>query len=199
MKKHRKIKKKVCVAVPCILLLIYFLWGRAWPRRWFISSGCFFDLVNPREGEISINGPYIFHFPEKLPTSAENPRYYYHAGLLDKKYGVSFALDMEDYQNMKEDYLRFFKEQEESMSGNFYEFDEKVTMEFLEDEELGYLKPLFHGREDSYQMLAYAIWPSAHSSYYLGGVISNNDSNEMIFFYFFDAGRKEKRYPLRDI
>lgn len=177
----------------CVILVVYSLWGRAWSRRWFICSGEFFHLVNPPEGEFSVNGPYIFNFPKELPASAENTRYYYYKGLLDKKFGISFTLDAEEYQDMKESYLKFFKEQEAEMSNNWYEFDEKATPEFLEDEELDDLNHLFHGSEDSCTVLAYGIWPGLNTSYYIGGVICNDDRNEMVIFYFFDAGRKEKR------
>ncbi len=194
MKKHRKIKKKVCVAVPCILLLIYFLWGRAWPRRWFISSDQFFRLTNP-DPRFESDG----FFPEKLPVSAENPRYIYYDGFffLDYINGISFTLDTEEYQDMKEAYLAFFREEEaEHLRDIFfwYVFDEKVTTEFLEDEGLDNLKSLFHeGVEDSYKVLAYDICASRHPSYYLRGVICNDDRNEMIIFYIHDGIRNEKR------
>ncbi len=102
---------------------------------------------------------------------------------------------------MKEKYLTLFKQQETGdMSDiSWYEFNEKATVKFLGDEELDDLKPLFHGREDSYTVLAYEIIRSLKTSYYIGGVICNDDSNEIILFYFFDTGRKEKRDPLRDI
>ena len=198
MKKRGKAKKGVCIILFCILLVVYILWGRAWPRRWFISSDQFLDSVYPARNGFHVNGPEIFNFPEKIPASAENTRYhYYYKGFLDKKYGISFTLDKEDYQGMKEEYLSFFKEEEARYSGDKYfwfEFNEKMSTEFLENEELDDLKHLFHDKTDSYTVLAYEVFGgSAHTSYYIGGVICNDERNEMIIFYFFDAGRNEKR------
>ena len=192
MKKHGKIKKKVCIAIPCILLLIYYLWGRAWPRRWFISSDQFLRLANP-DPKLGFTG----FFPEKLPVSAENPRYIYYDGFFDNIAGISFTLDTEKYQDMKEAYLAFFQEEEAEHLRDiyfWYVFDEKVTMEFLEDEGLDKLKTLFHeGVEDSYKVLAYDISASGHPSYYLRGVICNDDRNEIIIFNILDGIRNEKR------
>ena len=118
MKKHGKAKKRACIILLCIFLLVYFLWGRAWPRRWFISSDQFFHRVNPPKNEFHVNAPEIFNFPERLPASADGVRYYYCKGFLDEKYGISFTLDREEYQDMKEEYLRFFNGEEARYSGD---------------------------------------------------------------------------------
>lgn len=107
MGKHGKRVVGVCIAMVC-LLLVYALWGRAWPRRWFISSDQFFHRVPPAKNEFHVNGPEIFDFPKKIPASADSIRYHYYCKeFLDEKYGISFTLNREDYQNMKEQYLRF--------------------------------------------------------------------------------------------
>lgn len=170
MKKHGKAKKRACIILLCIFLLVYFLWGRAWTRRWFISSDQFFHRVNPPKNKFHVNAPEIFNFPERLPASADGVRYYYCKGFLDEKYGISFTLDREEYQDMKEEYLRFFNGEEARYSGDKYfwfEFNEKMP------------PGVFGG--------------SAHTSYYIGGAICNDERNEMIIFYFFDAGRNVKR------
>jgi len=70
MKKHRKAKRRVCTALFCILLAVYVLWGRAWPRRWFVSYDHFYHMTSPG------NGPYRI-FPEKLPASAADKEYFF--------------------------------------------------------------------------------------------------------------------------
>ncbi len=185
MIKQGKAKKRVCIILLCIFMAVYFLYGRAWPRRWFLNFGHYYYLTAPH-----ISG----FFPETLSDSAGDIRYhYYYKGFLDEKFGISFTLDKESYQVMKESYQTFFKEQETKHTHRWYEFGEKVTTEFLENEELDDLKHLFHSGEDSYTMLAYEIIPSAKTSYYISGVIYNDNKNEIIIFYFFDAARKEKR------
>lgn len=194
MGKHRKIKKKIGIAVIGILLLVYFLWGRAWSRRWFVNYEQFLHRICPDEDEYHVSSSNMFNFPEELPASAESVRYhYYDKGFLDKKFGVSFTLNREEYQEMKEDSLDLFKKREENMLMGWHEYGEKVTSEFLVSEELDDLQHLFHDKEDTYTVLAYSIWPSAHTSYYISGIICSDEMNEMIFFYFFDAGRNEKR------
>lgn len=136
MKKHGKAKKRACIILLCIFLLVYFLWGRAWTRRWFISSDQFFHRVNPPKNKFHVNAPEIFNFPERLPASADGVRYYYCKGFLDEKYGISFTLDREEYQDMKEEYLRFFNGEEARYSGDKYfwfEFNEKMPPECLEE------------------------------------------------------------------
>ncbi len=192
MKKHRKAKKVVRITILlCIILVVYSLWGRAWPRRWFICPGEFFHLTNPNPEFGSSE-----FFPEKLPASAENPRYLYDEsffGFSDNINGISFTLDEKEYRDMKESYLSYFKEREAEWDGGWLEFDEEVTAEFLEEEKLDYLDYLFHGSEDSYTVLAYVILPNHHYTYYLKGVICNDDRNEMIIFDIKDGIRKEKR------
>lgn len=203
MRKHRKRVVGVCIAMVCILL-VYALWGRAWPRRWFICYGLFYQTIDKVVG----------HYPEELPSSAENVNYYYYTWMFDTKTAVSFILDGEEYQEQKEQYLLLYTADEEENYQEYqeewlseygevpdwaekwesdYVFDEKLTTDFLEEEELEYLRKVFHDSEDHYTILAYKGDAEGGERCYLEGVFCNDKTNEVVMFGFTDMFRKSRK------
>lgn len=203
MRKHGKRVVGVCIAMVCILL-VYALWGRAWPRRWFICYGFFYQTIDK----------VVVHYQEELPSSAENVNYYYYTWMFDTKTAVSFILDGEEYQEQKELYLLLYTADEEENYQEYqeewlseygevpdwaekwesdYVFDEKLTTDFLEEEELEYLEKVFHDSVDQYTILAYKGDAEGGERCYLEGVFCNDKTNEVVMFGFTDMFRKSRQ------
>ena len=193
----------ICIAMVCILFA-YALWGRAWPKRWFVNYVFFYHEMS--------NVPASY--PEKLPSSAGNVNYYYHKWMFDTKTAVSFILDEEEYQEQKERYLPLYAADEEEDHQEYqeewmskygevpdwaekwksdYVFDEKLTTDFLKNEELEYLEEVFHDSAEHYTILAYKGDSEGGERCGLEGILCNDETNEVVMFGFTDMFRKSRK------
>lgn len=203
-RESRRIKRtKLIIGLIFAAMWIWFweLGPLPYTRRWFIN----YDSFNKKTGI----GPY----PEELPASAEDIRYFYYSGWFDEKTGISFTVSQEEYQDLKETYLSSYAAKEEEYQKKFqqrqedyrmnridyepkdwfwYVLDEEMTTDFLDNEGLDYLKKVFHNKTDNYTILAYEKAASADALYYLSGIFYNDDTNEIVMFDFRDSFRKEK-------
>lgn len=204
------ISKKFRIVI-CLSITFIFCWT-IWkaflqdivPRKrtLFLSYDSFVDKAS------NIKNTY----PDELPSSAENIRYFHYRGGFDTKTGISFTVSQDEYQKLKQTYLSvYLSEEEEYSEGNSagdarhqmegtdrraenrnrFVFDERVTQEVLAEEELDYLGEIFHSEIDDYTFLAYEKVPTIGDGYYLDGVLCNDDLSEMVFFAFKDGVRKE--------
>ena len=71
-------------------------------RRWFTSYNAFCQQAD------RVVAPY----PSVLSAGAEDIKYFYHTGWLDKKTGISFTVSDEDYQKIQEVYLSSYKKKQ---------------------------------------------------------------------------------------
>lgn len=167
-------------------------------RRLFISYSSFYEKA----------AADTFHaYPNELPSSAKDIRYFYYTGSLDKMTEVSCIVNEEEYQELKETYQiiytakaerykkKFKQEQEDyQMKRRTYEptelyhyvFNGTVTSEFLETEHLDYLGKTMHGEFGNYSILVYCRVNQGGTMF---GVLSNDENHEIIFFNFQDAGK----------
>ncbi len=207
MRKHSKLKKGIGITILCVLPVLSCLWGSKifpWTWRWFICYGFFYQTTGTVAG----------HYPEKLPSSAENVSYYYYTGMFDTKTAVSFILDGEEYEDQKKRYLLLYTADEEENHQEYleewlseygeipdwaekwesdYVFDKKLTSDFLEEEELEYLEKVFHESADRYTILAYKGDAEGGERCYLEGVFCNDETNEVVMFGFTDMFRKSRK------
>ena len=201
-------KKRKQIVLVTVLLFVFGMTWILWEcklfpytRKWFINYSVF---KNKTAGIME-------HYPQELPVSAENIEYFYYTGWFDKKSGISFTLNKEEYPKFKEAYLCSYTNNEEKYQGEFqhakdeyilkkrnnepkdwewYIFDGEVTSDFLDKEELDYLNNIFHDVAENYTIAAYKKVASAGESYYLSGVFCNDSTNEIILFAFKDTFRK---------
>lgn len=175
-------------------------------RRWFISYNAFYQQAD------RVVAPY----PSVLPASAEDIKYFYHTGWLDKKTGISFTVSDEDYQKIKEVYLSSYKTKANDYQRNhqdspdkylseyghnpdkaaddwMYVFNEKLTYDFLEEEGLEYLGKVFRDAADHYIILAYIGDDEGGERCNLEGVFCNDETNKVVMFGFTDVFRKSRK------
>ncbi len=200
-------KRKRIVLVTVLLFgfgIIWILWECTlfpYTRRWFINYSTF---KNKTAGTLE-------HYPQELPASAENIKYFYYTGWFDKKTGISFTINKEEYQKFKETSLYSYTADKEKYQEEFqhakdeyilkkrdnepedwewYMFDGEVTSDFLVEEELDYLNNIFHDAAGDYTVVAYKKVASAGESCYLSGIFCNDSTNEIVLFAFKDTFRK---------
>lgn len=167
-------------------------------QRWFISYNVFYQRAD------RVAAPY----PGELPASAGDIKYFYYTGWLDKKTGISFTVNDEDYQKIKEEYLSSYKTKEDdnqksldkygrnldrAADGGMYVFDERLTSDFLEEEGLEYLEKVFHDAADNYIILAYIGDAEGGERCNLEGVFCNDEKNEVVMFGYTDVFRKSRK------
>lgn len=192
MKKFSKVKKVICITILCIflafLLCILFLWRLGiwpWTQRWFISYNSF------RQWTGGVAVPY----PEELPSSAEDIKYFYYTGWFDIQTGISFTVSDEDYHKLKESLeLSFFTDHSGDLPfDEDYMLDGKVTPDFLEEEGIEYLGEVFLDTPAHYKILVYQGDVKGGQSCFLQGIFYNDDTNEIVMFGFKDAFRKSRQ------
>ena len=62
--------------------------------------------------------------------------------------------------------------------------------EFLAEEELDYLGKVFQNKTDDYTILADEKLNGREDTYYLNGILFNDDTREFVFFAFQTVDRK---------
>lgn len=166
-------------------------------RRLFISYSSFYEKA----------AADTFHaYPKELPPGAKNTRYFYYTGSLDKVTEISFTLNEEEYQELKETYLpacaaeadkyqQEFKQKMEDYRkhGGYkptelfhYVFNEPVTSEFLKAEHLDYLRDTMQEEAGHYTMLVYCRVNEGGTMF---GVFFNDENRELVLFNFQNAGK----------
>lgn len=193
-----------------LILALLFGWG-----IWNV----FLDEIVPRERTFFMGYQSFYNkvshypYPEKLPSSADDIKYFHYTGWFEKQTGISFTAGRKEYQELKETYQSSFMEREETYQKEFqqaqedhrinhrdwelkdwswYGFDKEVTPAFLEEEELEYLNKVFHNEADTYTLLAYEKVRYAGGKESFDGILCNDDTNEMVIFYFHDKNREEQ-------
>lgn len=171
------------------LFVILGIWrlhtGRILPytRRLFTSYSSFYEKA----------AADTFHaYPKELPPGVEHTRYFYYTGSLDKVTEVSFTVNEEEYQELKETYLSVYTEEADNYwkeQNWHYVFNEPVTSEFLETEHLDYLGETMHEEADHYTILVYCSVDEGEKGDTKFGVFFNDENRELVFFSFQDAGK----------
>lgn len=189
MKKKNKIKKRICIVALCILIgslpwiwVLYVSKILPYTQRWFLSYDSFHQKAD------KVVAPY----PEELPSSAEDIRYFYYTGWLDTKTGISFTVSDEDYLELKKECIAFYTARKENNHVE-YVFEGNVTSDFLVEEGLEYLKEVFHDTAEDYTILAYRGNDEGGEHCVLEGVFYNDETNEVVMFGFTDKLRKRKQ------
>ena len=181
--KGRRVAKRI-TRIMWIILAALFCWA-IWKaflqdivpreRTLFLSYDSFVDKAS------NIKNTY----PSELPSSAENIRYFHYRGGFDTKTGISFTVSRDEYQELKKTYRSVYLSKEEE---NRYEckfvFDERVPPEFLAEEELDYLGEVFQNKTDDYTILADKKLNGREDTYYLNGILFNDDTREFVFLHY---------------
>ena len=168
-------------AMVAILLIGNFLWIVSemnyipFTRTFFLDYNSFYNK----------NDKWLF--PEELPLSVHDVKYYYYTGHCDKKSGVTFVVeDVKEYQEMKEFFSSKFSESKVSLSkveNIQFLSDQSLTSDFIDEEEIEFVNKLIMNGEGDYN-----IWEYMDSKVdgdgidYIDGVICNDITHEIILF-----------------
>ncbi len=181
--------------------IIWVLWECGLPhtRRWFLNYGSFQNKI--------YNSSTIHHYPQELPADTEYIRYFYYTGWFDTKTGISFMLGKDEYEKQKEScLLPYLKDEEEyqmdqppridaygnnnsdaRLKDEGIVYDEEITQDLLETENLDYLNNIFQGNAEDYRMLV-CEKKGKTVPRYLYGVCCRDETNEIVMFAFKDNG-----------
>lgn len=194
MEKKNGTKKGIRTAAVCMflalllgILCLRYIGIPPCTRRWFPDYASFCR---------GINGWSNYHYPDKLPASAEGVSYIRYTGKLDKKTGISFTASDGDYSELKASLVAscFEKMSVRNAYRRYndavYVFDGKVTSSFLEKEELGYLEQIFRDPAENYTILAFRGDNVGGQRCIVEGVFCNDETNEIVIFGFMDAFRE---------
>ena len=180
-------KRKRIVLVTVLLFgfgIIWILWEcRLFPytRRWFINYSAF---KNKTAGTLE-------HYPQELPVSAENIKYFYYTGWFDKKTGISFTINKEEYQKFKETSLYSYTADKEKYQEEFQHAKDEYILKKRDNEPEDWeWDIIFHDAADDYTIVVYKKVESAGESCYLSGIFCNDSTNEIVLFAFKDTFRK---------
>lgn len=114
------ISKKFCIVI-CLSITFIFGWA-IWkaflqdivPRKrtLFLSYDSFVDKAS------NVKNTY----PSALPSSADDIKYFWYVGGFDKKTGISFTVNREEYQELKKSIVQFIcqKRRKTGMSVSLY-------------------------------------------------------------------------------
>ena len=158
----------------CIMLYIFEGYV-TYKQTWFMSYDNF-----KKKAEASL-------FPDELPSSAKDNKYYYYTSHFDSKIGVSFDLeDEKEYTKMKED-CRLEIVSNSVEAENFkYIMDEPFTNDFTEEGNLEFLFDLTENSSSAYQIIAYEYMVAPQKDR-RAGMLCNDDTQEIIIFSYKDA------------
>lgn len=207
--KTKKPSKKISRILWIILVTLF---------CWAIWKSFLQDIV-PWERTIFLNyqsfrektGFVVNNYPPELPSGAEDTRYYCGRSWIVKKTGMSFMVSGDEYQELKETYLSLYKEKKEkalresresgedyqercrdwaTVGGTIYEFNVRVIPEIFKEGELDYLEKISRNKIEDYTLLADEKLNGREDTYYLNGILFNDDTHEFVFFAFQTVDRK---------
>ena len=179
-----KIDKGLLVGLPLSLVLAgIFLWF-VFLREYIPNTKINFRNYNSFHNKMKID-----IFPDELPTSVRDIRYYYYTGYNDSKAGIAFIVEDEtEYKKFKDAYLSEYLDYIRSVAGGDniqYVFDQPLTDEFLQKEEVEFLKELLENNINDYQIQGFQDIDQIVINR-TDGVLYNDFTNEIIIFYFLD-------------
>ena len=126
-------------------------------------------------------------FPDELPSSARDIKYYHYIAYLDPKNGVSFVVeDEKEYQEMKDSFVSKYSKCRDSWSEvEEIEFlsDQPLTSDFVAEEEIEFVKKLMTNDESDYILWEYYDFEvDREGTDNTDGVICNDITHEIIIF-----------------
>lgn len=129
-------------------------------------------------------------FPDELPTSTKNVRYYCYRGNQDSKIGVAFIIEDDDeYSEMKtfyvEQYIGTSLDDKEELYRR-YLMNQPLTVQFMDENDLVFIEELLLNDVRNYKIvgcknLKQDIWNR------IEGVVCNDVTQEIIVFRYVDA------------
>jgi len=129
-------------------------------------------------------------FPDQLPASTKNVRYYCYRGNQDSKIGVAFIIEDDDeYNEMKafyrEQYIGSSPEDKEELYQR-YLMNQPLTVQFMDENDLVFIEELLLNDVSNYKIvgsknLKQDIWNR------IEGVVCNDVTQEIIVFRYVDA------------
>lgn len=129
-------------------------------------------------------------FPGELPVTAEDPKYYFYSGHLDRMYGVSLYLGEEEFQELKQFYFSKYDEERkknETHKECTFLLHEKLTDQFIQDENMIFVKELMREEADNYSILAFEKIDGTPDNIHRSGVFLNELTREFIIINFRDV------------
>ncbi len=115
------------------------------------------------------------YFPDVLPSSASNTKYYYYEGHFDRVYAVSTSLSDEDFDKIINPYNSFFKIFDNKI--------ENIKLEdtFIERENISFLINLIDDKSN-YMIAKYVDVPGgSHTRVKYGVIVDQKQGNIIIF------------------
>ena len=125
-------------------------------------------------------------FPDRLPVSAHDIKYYSYSGDFDNSYGVSFSLESQDYTSLQAQYEEWYKKETADINWEETHINEKLTNQFSKDAYFSTLESLAHEDINNYQIICYirSICDGISTSFI---ILGNEQTYNMIVFYSRDA------------
>lgn len=125
----------------------------------------------------------------------EDPKYYFYSGHLDRMYGVSFYLGEEEFQELKQFYFSKYDEERkkhETHKECTFLLHEKLTDQFIQDENMIFVKELMREEAENYSILAFEKIDGT-DNIYRSGVFLNDLTREFIIINFRDVSPQDLR------
>ena len=139
------------------------------------------------------------YFPDALPSSARDIKYYFYEGKLDEFYAVGFTADMQDYEEIKNHYAEYFEEfrkkrphvsflNGESFESYIQKYEPsdryknlEVSPNFIQEENLDFLNDMMNDNISNYIIIDYIGGENTERKT-ISGVIVNEGAGEIIIF-----------------
>lgn len=129
-------------------------------------------------------------FPDQLPASTKNVRYYCYRGNQDSKIGVAFIIEDDDeYNEMKafyvEQYIGTSLEDKEVLYRR-YLMNQALTVQFIDENDIDFINELLLNDASEYKIVGCENLKQ-HIKDRLQGVLCNDATQEIIIFDYWDA------------
>ncbi len=187
-----KMRRKKKLLIANILIISFILFGRVFIILW---ESVFADIVPYKKTAFKDYNDFYQQsiknfFPSELPESATNIQYYYYSGMQDEKFGVSFVVNGEDYEDMQEYYLSYYYPLIDSKAIKYFS-EQQLTDEFVRLERLDFIENIIAEENEKYTFLLYQQSSSEHYQI-KSGVLYNDETNEVVIIFYDDQLFMEK-------